>query len=75
MPEDDEDPDDGRVSVAFRRDATPYIDTERRMEGIRGSRDCTAEGSIVYSIEASFIRDGRNSADRGRSCGDIALRE
>lgn len=65
VPEDAEEPVDGLESADLDFEARPYIETERRMEGKRGMRDCTAEGSIEYSIEASF-GCGRKSAERGR---------
>jgi hypothetical protein len=45
--------------------ASLYMETERRSEGRRGNRDWTADGSMEYSIEASFVR-GAKSAERGR---------
>jgi hypothetical protein len=53
-------------STYLRLVAKPYIDTERRSEGRRGSRNWTADGSIEYSIEASFVR-GAKSVESGRS--------
>jgi hypothetical protein len=64
------DPGAGLESGALRRVAMPYIDTERRSEGRRGSRDLTADGRIEYSIDASFTR-GAKSAERGRIMAGI----
>lgn len=73
MPEeadDVEDPDDGLDTADFLFRAMPYILTERRRDGRRGNRDCTAEGSNEYSIEGSLVR-GKKS-DRGRLVGGVA---
>lgn len=43
-----------------------YMETERRKDGSRGSRDFTADGSREYSIETS-VGGGAKSA--GRDCG------
>ena len=64
------DPEAGFDSGALRLVAIPYIDTERRNEGRRGSRDLTADGSMEYSIDASFAR-GAKSAERGRLVAGI----
>lgn len=58
-------PEAGLDSAGLRLVANPYIETERRSDGRRGSRDWTADGRIEYSIEASLVR-GAKSAERGR---------
>jgi hypothetical protein len=60
------DPELGLESEAedFRLAASPYMLTDLRSDGRRGSRDRTADGSIEYSID-SFCREAK-SAERCR---------
>jgi hypothetical protein len=58
-------PEAGLESAALRLVAKPYVETERRSDGRRGSRDLTAVGSMEYSIDASFVR-GAKSPEKGR---------
>jgi hypothetical protein len=58
-------PDPGVEAELFLRVGIPYKLTERRSEGSLGSRDCTADGRIEYSIEGD-LGCGRNSAERVR---------
>lgn len=69
-------PDVGaEVELLRRMGIPPYMLTDLRSEGNRGSRDCTAEGRSEYNIECDFVGDPK-SAESGRGWdalrGDIS---